>query len=178
MIITSHQHLLITLICHNKLNDINRKMLMVHTSSHQGQIPRSHCWIILGDTVITWMHTLIHVKNSHKIYIRNSSFLKVIVCIILYNTSESLPWVRTCKKPQDQRTEIPTPAQRELETERGTEDKERHSTPLDRRSFHCTSHCPSLAKGWEGWCHHSWQLWVELCSNVKRIRNLRGVQVK
>lgn len=127
MIITSHQHLLITLICHNKLNDINRKMLMVHTSSHQGQIPRSHCWIILGDTVITWMHTLLHVKNSHKIYIRNSSFLKVIVCIILYNTSESLPWVRTCKKPQDQRTEIPTPAQRELETERGTEDKERHS---------------------------------------------------
>ena len=106
MRIISHQHLLITVICHSKLNDINRKMLTVHTSFHHGQIPRSHCWILLGDAVITWIHTLLDVKNPHNIYIRNSSFLRVIVCIILYSTSESLPWARTHKESQDQRTKI------------------------------------------------------------------------
>lgn len=63
----------------------------MHASFHHGQIPRSHYWILLGDPIITWMHTLFHVKSPHNIYIRNSSFLKVIVCNILYSTSEPLP---------------------------------------------------------------------------------------
>ena len=66
-------------------------MLTAHISFHHGQIPRGHYWILLGDTIITSMHTLLHVKNPHNIYIRTSSFLKVTVCFILYSTSESLP---------------------------------------------------------------------------------------
>lgn len=86
--ITIHQHLLITLmgklnnINNNKINADNVYLFASWTESQESQTD------FPGDNVITGMHLLLLVKNPHAIYIRNSSFSEVIVCIVLCSTLE------------------------------------------------------------------------------------------